>query len=368
MKLNELNIALEASWRAKQSVELIGAPGIGKTHSVFAWGEYMSRRLGEPFGICDEHLSTMESIDLRGIPHKVEVDGRMMTVFSSPPIFPSVEKFPAGIPRYGVLFLDELRQAPHDVQKPAARVLDEGRMGDFSLSDYGHWTVIAASNRMKDKSGVNKEMAFIQNRKCVISIEPDMESWVTWADNHDIHPLFVAFAKAHPALVFRDSVPKEDGAFCSPRTLHRLNNVMVELGSILPDDAGLHHGLPLQSTQAVEIAAGLIGEATAATFMGFIRMADELTTFEQIISDPLGAKVPSTDRADALYAISTTCSYRVTEDTAVPVFKYLNRLPSEFCISALRTAIKKQPAITSNSEFTAWIRENSKLLIAVASV
>lgn len=367
MHFNQLNEALYAAYLSKLSVELVGPPGCGKSQSMVQFAQWLGETIGKPVGIITEHLSRLESIDLGGIPHKVEDDeGRLITVFSQPPVFPNLQRFPNGIPEHGILFLDEFGQAPNDVKKPAARLLEERKLGAFSLDSFGHWVVFAASNRAKDRSGVGREMAFMQNRKAVINMEPSLESWLQWAKKNDIHPLFVAFAQSHPELVFLDAVPEEDGPFCTPRSLVKTNDYFVALSKVNPGMANNHHGLPLESDVAIEFAAGLIGEATSAALMAYIRMADELPSFEEIVSNPESAHVPGDGRMDAIYAISQTCAYRVTKETALPVFKYITRFPEENQIATLKTATARNPEIVSNPDFYKWIQKNQKLLMAVA--
>lgn len=367
MHFDQLNEALYAAFQSKLSVELLGPPGCGKSQSMVQFADWLTNKIGEPVGLITEHLSRLEAIDLGGIPHKMEDEsGRLITVFSQPPVFPNAQRFPQGIPKYGILFLDEFRQAGNDVKKPAARLLEERQLGAFKLDEFGHWVVFSASNRSKDRSGVGKEMAFMQNRKAVINMEPSLKAWLLWAKHYNIHPLFVAFAQSHPELVFLDAVPEEEGAFCTPRSLVKTNDYFVALSKINPGMANNHHGLPLESEIAIEFASGLIGEATAAALMAYIRMADELPSFEEICKDPEGTHVPSSGKMDAIYAISQTCAYRVTKETALPVFKYITRFPEENQIATLKTATARNPEIVSNPDFYKWIQKNQKLLMAVA--
>lgn len=368
MRLNQLNNALYAAFMSKLAVELQGPPGCGKSQAMEQFAEWLSKKLGSPVGLITEHLSRMESIDLGGIPHKMEdKDGKIITTYSMPPVFPTQYRLGTEVPKYGILFLDEFGQAGNDVKKAAARLLEERRLGSYSLDDFGHWVVFAASNRAKDRSGVGKEMAFLQNRKAVINIEPDLNSWVHWAESRNIHPLFIAFAKANPGLVFKDEIPLEDGPFTTPRTLIKTHDYMKAMAKVQPEAAASHHGLPLEDSNTLEFAAGLLGEATAATLMAFVRMADALPSFEEIVESPTTAQVPGVDRADAIYAISQTCAHRVTGDTALAVFQYIQRLPEEHQIATLRIAARKTPEILHNTEFTAWIRKNRRLLTALTA-
>lgn len=64
MKLNELMPVMEACFENRISLELRGAPGIGKTAIVHQFVAHMQEKLGKPVGLLCEHLSTVESVDL----------------------------------------------------------------------------------------------------------------------------------------------------------------------------------------------------------------------------------------------------------------------------------------------------------------
>ena len=362
MKLKDAFPILEAAFWAQQAIELKSAPGIGKSSIIRQFRDYMQNKLGQPVGLIEQFLSTMDSMDVMGLPYK---DGDQ-SYFARPPIFPTAKQFPEGIPRYGILFLDELGQAPHAVVKPAARVLLERRIGDYTLDEFGHWAVFAASNRVQDQSGVQKELAFLQNRKMVINIEPDMDSFLDWGLANDVHPIALAFAKNRPGVVFMDELydGKNQGSswqgkpFCSPRSLVQTQAVLRKYGGT--DENGM---LPSDGP-AMEMAAGWMGEGAARDFMQTIRMAGDLPSFADIVADPENAQVP--ERPDARYLISQILSHQVAKDNAMAVFKYIIRLPEEFQIITLRSALKRAPTLGDQAEFSAWLRKNQKLVLAVA--
>ena len=366
MKLKDIPAVLEICFENKIAVELKGPPGVGKTDVVRQFVAAKNESLGQPVGLVTEHLSTVESVDLRGFPHNDVINGVLVSRYASPPIFPNEQKFPNGIPHYGVLFLDEYMQAPMDVRKAAARLLEERKIGDYSLDDFGHWAVFAASNRTKDRSGTGKPMAFETNRKCEIHVEHDLDSWVDWALTHDVHGLFVAFAKANPGLVFIDEVPDHGKPFCTPRSFVRSNTVLASLANRLGTG---HHGLPVEHPLAVEMVGGLIGEETAATMMAFLSMADQLASYDDIIASPKRAIVPKASRPDALYATSETIAFRAQPKHLPKLMQYINRMPDEFQAATVISMVKRakdKAAIMSHKEMSKWLMDKSDLLRVLA--
>ena len=363
MKLKDVPTVLQVCFMNQIACELKGPPGIGKTAVIRQFRDTLEKQLSEPVGLLTEHLSTVESVDLRGFPHNDVIGGRLVSRYASPPIFPTEEKFPAGIPKYGILFLDEYMQAPQDVRKAAARLLEERKIGDYSLDDFGHWAIFAASNRAKDRSGTGKPMAFETNRKVEIHVEHDLDSWVDWAVRNDVHHAFVAFAKANPGLVFIDEVPDHGKPFCTPRSFVRCNIVLADMAKSLGISG--HHGLPLENPLAIEIAGGLVGEEVAPVLMGFLTMADQLASYEEIVSSPTRAKVPKTDRADALYAVSEMLAFRTTLKDIDRVFKYIKRMPEEFQVSTVISMLKRSKErrqLMLSKTFSSWMTEHTELI------
>ena len=112
----------------------------------------------------------------------------------------------------------------------------------------------------------------------------------------------------------------------------------------------------------VEAAGGLIGEGTAAEFIAFMRVVDELPEYQQIVDDPEGTKVPSVERPDALYACMQMVAHNVTPDTATPAFIYITRMPQEFQVAGLKAALRKSPHILTSKDFATWCRDNQDLI------
>lgn len=327
----------------RYSVELEAGPGIGKSEATGQTVEKIKKALTlDSFGFRPFFLSTVEQPDIRGfgLPSK-DTDGSPMMSYTKAPWMPR-----AGAPKHGIIFLDEFRQSSHDVQKPAAELLLNGRVGDSELPIT--WMVIAASNRESDRSGVQRELAFISNRRMLIKIEPNLDAWVKWAEHkdRDVHWAAIAFAKHSPGDVFRDKVPEKSGPFCTPRSLVQASYLIGQL----PDKL------------LTEAMVGLLGEGTGAKFVAFLRVVEKLPTFEEIVKSPSKAPIPEKDRPDAQYATMQMIAHRADRDTAAPAFEYLQRLPREFQIAGLQAVLNKTPEVVMSKGFTQWLRDNRELV------
>lgn len=322
------------------SVQLVGPPGVGKSSIVEQAAEVLSSVYGEQVACKSFHLTTVEPPDVRGfgLPATGPNGKRIMT-FTTPPW--AVQD---GEPEKGILFLDEFGQATHDVQKPAAELLLHRRVGTYSLPP--GYIVVAASNREGDRSGVVKELGFITNRRMSITIEPELDAWVHWAEKvGNVHPLAVAFAKYRPGLVFTDKLPEKSGPFCTPRTLVMASQLIGHLdGSVF-----------------LEAATGLMGEA-GTELVAFLRVASELPKFEEIVARPDKVRVP--EKPDACYAAMQMVAHQVSNATAEACFTFLRRLPTEFQVAGLKATLNKCSEIINNKSFTDWLKQNKALVSA----
>ena len=329
------------------SVELVSGPGIGKSEGLEQVTEELclpkeKGGFGELCGFKPFFLSTKEAPDIGGygLPSK-DTDDTPIMLWTQAPWMPR-----AADPLHGIVFLDEFRQSNHDVQKPSAELLLNGRVGESQLPIT--WMVVAASNREQDRSGVQRELAFVANRRMEIKVEPNLDAWVEWAEKKDIHWAAIAFAKHQPGLIFGDKVPDKPGPFCTPRSFVKMSHVIGEL----------------EMEVFTEAAMGLIGEGTAAQFVAFLRVVEQLPTFDEIVARPKKCRLPESDRPDAQYATMQMIAHRVDDDTAAPAFDYLKRMPKEFQVAGLKATLRRCPAILRSKDFTAWVKDNKELLIA----
>jgi hypothetical protein len=223
-------------------------------------------------------------------------------------------------PRVGVLFLDEFGQAEDEVKKCAAELIYKGAVGTTSLPH--HWRVIAAQNRMSDRSGVLRELMFLVNRRCRLSIDASLPAWLKWAerqpDGHRPHYLSLSFAQKNPDVVFRDTVPEGTDPFCTPRTLCLMDQ---DLQALRSEEDVRKDRLPLDDI-AREVCAGWIGAGSAGQFYTHIKYADQTyqtsTTWLKTRprrSYPRGA----TFRWCCAYMLA----HHVNDDTAQPIMRYI---------------------------------------------
>lgn len=374
--IDRLSNVITAAFINKVTLEFRSEPGIGKSSVITQTAADMAKKLKQPFGLAVRHLSTMDPTEVAGplfITKRTLITAnerieQEMAVNSYPAVFPNDRDkvfLPDGtvttvakhgsVPRFGFVFLDELRQSAHDVQKPAARLLDEQAIGEWSLDMFGGvWSVIAASNRTEDNSGVNKDLAFITNRKCVLTVRSSPEILYNYLEaKGELHYMCLGYLKFAPGAVFSPVVPKDDKPFPTPRSFERACKMLMTMGK---------NGVPASDAEAVEVASGLIGEGRAPELCGYFRVHDELVKLEDIIADP--AKCPLPERLDVMWATVQMMIYHADSKNVLKLFAYMERMPQDLQIPMVASICSKMPDLTHNRDYAAWCVKNQKLLMA----
>ena len=85
-----------------------------------------------------------------------------------------------------ILFLDEISAAPQSVQAAAYQITLDRTIGEHKLPE--NCIVIAAGNRVTDKSVAYTMPKALANRLMHIEAVGNPASWIEWANLHGIHP------------------------------------------------------------------------------------------------------------------------------------------------------------------------------------
>jgi hypothetical protein len=351
------------------SLELRSPPGRGKSEFVADTIDVMSARDANPdapdkgvWGFTSLFLATQTPPDLLGYMFKGSMDytdhsGMKHTISITDPTMPPWMVTSCGKPvqhfKRGILFLDEFGQGQQDVKAAAAELLLNKRLGKWELPR--GWTVIAASNRTQDRSGVTKSLDFVINRREEIDITDDLQSWEDWAFKKGVEPLFISFANQNPNVVFSEGVPEKQGPWCTPRSLVMCSRLLENLR----DD----EGRVSTDGDAMEVASGMIGQAATAALFAHVKLGHELPSIDDIIKNPKTTKV--TTKPDAGILITYNLAARINEKNASPVITYMERMPKEFAVTFAKAACRRDPTLVYHPAFLDWSDKNASLMTAL---
>lgn len=267
----------DLSMKILPSVMLWGPPGVGKSQAVRQIAKIIETQTGKKVSVTDVRLLLFNPIDLRGIP-TANAD-KTLAIWLKPQIFQMNDNEDV----INILFLDEISAAPQSVQAAAYQITLDRVVGEHKLPE--NCIVIAAGNRVTDKSVSFKMPKALANRLLHIEIEGSFDSWLNWAMKAGINEKVIGYLSYRTDRLFGFDAKSDDLAFATPRSWEMvsnlLNNVSDNVAKIYP------------------LIAGLLGNATAYEFRSWCKMTN-LPKVEDIFN---GKEKHLPETSDALYAV-----------------------------------------------------------------
>lgn len=328
------------------SVMLWGPPGVGKSQAIRQIAKKIETGSDKKVEITDVRLLLFNPIDLRGIP--VANEDRTLAVWLKPKIFqmnPDEEVI-------NILFLDEISAAPQSVQAAAYQITLDRVVGEHKLPD--NCIVIAAGNRVTDKSVSFKMPKALANRLLHIEIEGSFESWQKWAIQRGINDKVIGYLSFRNDRLFGFDATDDNLAFPTPRSWEMvssiLNNVKDNVNEVYP------------------LISGLIGAGHAMEFRTWCAVYAKLPNIEDVFKG-IASKVPK--EIDSIYAlVSAMTAYAFKHRNNLQEIgnsiTYARKLPADFaelliqnyrCISEdYETILKSIPEYLDYAAFRGKIR------------
>ncbi len=312
------------------SVMLWGPPGVGKSQAVRQIAKEISAASGKKTEVTDVRLLLFNPIDLRGIP--VASEDRTLAVWLKPKIF----QMDPGEDVINILFLDEISAAPQSVQAAAYQITLDRVVGEHKLPD--NCIVIAAGNRVTDKSVAFKMPKALANRLMHIDIEGSFESWQKWAVKAGVNEKVLAYLSTRQDRLFGFDAASEDLAFPTPRSWEMVSNLLNHVDE--------------EPARIQALIAGLIGAGQAMEFRTWCSVFDQLPDIKSVFG---GTATEIPKKTDAMYALVSSMTAYASEHRSDPVaignsITYAKRLPADF------TALLIQNYKNFGKEYESFLR------------
>ncbi len=305
---------------------LWGPPGIGKSQIV----AQVAAELKLP--LIDIRAVLLDPVDLRGVP-SVENGA---TRWNPPNFLPTEGE--------GLLFLDELSQAPESVQSSLLQLVLDRRLGEYTMPE--GWRILAAGNRVTDGTFSRKISKALGSRFAThLELGVDLDEWCAWAIDNQVPSEIIGFLRLRPDLLHNFDPKAQGNSFPCPR-------VWANVGQFLGK-------LPVEAE--LPFFAGALGFGPAAEFTSFLEIYRDLPDIESILTDPDNSDVP--EEPSVLYALCGAMSRKISTENVSPAFRYMRRLPAEFQVVWLRDALKADPKLAVSTEFSQWAKDNGDLLL-----
>lgn len=326
----------EVSLKSFPSVMLWGPPGVGKSQSVKHIAARIEEKTGKNVVVTDVRLLLFNPVDLRGIPTVNE--DKTLAVWLKPRIFQMDESKNV----INILFLDEITAAPQSVQAAAYQITLDRTVGEHKLPD--NCIVIAAGNRMTDKSVAFHMPKALANRLCHIEVVGEENSWHDWAVENGIHKYVVGFLDYSPQWLMTFDPSNTDLAFPTPRSWEMVSNILNYVSDNI--------------MQVFPLICGCVGMDAAYALQSWSEMYDILPDVKEVFDGTL-KRVPN--RPEVALAFATQITEYVqkhhSDEEVKNALDYIFVMPQEYrgrilsdfwAISSIRKVLKK------NERFCDW--------------
>lgn len=352
MKVNEmvnLMTPLYASSLPKEipSLMLWGPPGIGKSQSIRAISDKLEKMTGKKVVITDVRLLLFNPVDLRGIP--VADAKRELAVWLKPKIF----QMDPSDNIINILMLDEISAAPQSVQAAAYQITLDRIIGEHKLPD--NCIVMAAGNRVTDKSVAYKMPKALGNRMTHLEIAPDIDDWKQWAIPSGIDSRIIGFLNYMPSKLFLFDPSNDDNAYPTPRSWEMVNRYLSKINSI---------------EQAFPLIAGSIGLGCATEFKAWTQVFHKLPDIKGIL-DGTVTDVPK--EPDVLFALSAAIVSAIgrlqgaaQKKALSNVLTYSMNMSAEFSTLTVKDMVMVddlRQKILTLSEWIIWSRKHKNFIM-----
>jgi MoxR-like ATPase len=324
MKPSKLYEALHALIGERVPLHIWGPCGVGKSQIVGQVAADLD------YNFLDVRAVQLDPVDLRGLP-RITSD---WTEWVPPKFLPTNGK--------GILFLDELTSAPQMTQAGCYQLVLDRKLGEYVLPE--GWVVIAAGNPASER-GVHFAMPRpLRNRFVHLDLEADLQDWCKWAVEAGVRPEIIAFLRFKPDLLHAADTTIDANAWPTPRSWEMASNVLC--GIARRQSAALLSGTSEFEAQLLD---GTVGEAAASEFVAFLRLFRQLPSIDEILLNPATAPVPT--EPSSQIAIATALGRVLTDNSIGRGLTYLDRMPTEMRVMAIRDAAARDTAITHTPEF-----------------
>lgn len=345
-----MTVNLKRAYESGLKVLLVGGPGCGKTernHEVI-------KELGWKMHVM--RCSLMERPDVGGcfVPDFQKSVTRQLPLEALKSLRETKEKT--------FLFLDDLGQAPVDVQASIMSFFDSGYFPPNIL-------IGGATNRPGDKAGVMAlceplrsrfDLAFtmpspdatddpINGSQLLSTWQDEVENWCSWAVSVEAPAEVIAFHRSTAGKWLYQWKPCADPAARMPD--YRTWGTVIRLLKAGITDQSMHNGC--------------IGKAAATTFLAFRQLASKIPTPDQVRQNPAKAILPTEDDPAALYMTSSILAMAAKPADAKPFVQYMVRMPRMFVALMARDMNRRiGQALSLDPTWIKWWRDNQDLFLS----
>jgi energy-coupling factor transporter ATP-binding protein EcfA2 len=339
LPIGELKDTVKSAVDAGIVLVVVGPPGVGKTQIMAQSSAELKRRYTEMLVAGrDTGDVFMSYVD----PH----EGTLVQKLNPKIPYVGNPEFAQDTPV--LLNIDEFSGGTRLMQNILLKVLDERMVGDTYLRD--DVAIVATGNRAWDHAHVEQLSAALGNRATFVTVEPDLDAFITYGLDNDFHPLVLAWVKNDPTYLLhfdQQQFLAGDPAFCSPRSNERLSKILKQRDL---------HGM--SDVVFRSLVCGTIGNSIGIKFTGWAKIWHEMPDCDAIAQGDKTQPVPKDP--SVVYAVLFSLLQRCTKPTLANVLWYVSKLPSEWRAMYISQFTKSKPELVSTSAWGQFLVQASK--------
>jgi MoxR-like ATPase len=338
----------------------ISDPGCGKTALCRQVATEFAEESGMDFRYMQTIVAQYDAGEMAGLPFvsskeydDVDADGNVKgrrsvnrMVRMRPTYLPDIDD---PHQQFGIYNLDELPQAFLANQNICSQIVNEYRVGEHEIPK--GFTMCATGNKPENKAGTTSMPSHLRDRLMFIPIEADKDDFLIYAAKVGIDPRVRTYIRKVPDALHAFKVGQN--AFPSPRSWEKVSAIL----SMEWDDKSERH---------IRVTAlnGQIGEGETIKFEAWLRVADEMPDYMEVIARPKEAPIFDNKKADILYLLLATLADQATDKNVEAILEYVKRLPNqEFVMMWAKDCFTAHPELLKNKHVTAWKVKHASTLM-----
>lgn len=333
VKPSQALTAIATLLQARLVPYLAGSPGTGKSQIYQGVADKFNLEL------IDVRLAQCDVTDLNGFPQILGNKAGYVPMDTFPI---DGDALPEGRAGWLILF-DELSSAVPALQSAAYKIILDRKVGKHSL--HKNVAICAAGNLETDNAVVHPMSTALQSRMVHLELVADPKEWVEWAAASGIDYRITSYINFKPDSLYTFKPDHNDNTYACPRTWAFADKIMKQC------DIGEPDLLPM--------LAGTLSEGVAREFMGFCKIHQDLPTMAQILAAPESIKMP--EEPSILFALTGAIGHNASQENFGQLIKYVNRMPSEFQVVALRETTRRNKAMMGHASVSQWLNTNKEV-------
>jgi hypothetical protein len=339
-------------YQADEPLMLLGKPGIGKT----AMFERIARELG--IGFIDFRLTLKDQVEVGGM--RIPDSKTGLLKHYPPDDLPHVSIHG---PK-GIILFDEINVPGQLMQAATYGIILERRNGSYKMAE--GWVPMASGNNVTDKAAAQRLSSALANRFNVQIVEPDLKSWLDQYGSQNVDTRGTSFLRFRPELFHvmpgePIRLPGETSEEASRKAKERSNEIPFPTARSWTKSFKFIDETP---TLRRKIFTGYVGQYPAEEFEAFWRIMENAPSFDEVVRDPEGVRVPSETDPGTCYAVAGMLARLVDRKTMGPVVTYVERMrPRDYAVATIVDAVRRNPELQTTKGYATWAAHNQDIVL-----